>query len=72
MLLNYGILTIRNAGFPMGLVSNPNNKRAQHIYERLGFKIVQVRENSWKNQFGELQSSVDYELYRENFNSFVK
>jgi RimJ/RimL family protein N-acetyltransferase len=47
------------------LDTNLNNKRAQHVYEKIGFKQVGIRENSWKNQLGELQSSVDYELLSE-------
>lgn len=54
------------------LDTNLKNTRAQHIYEELGFKKVRVRDNSWKNQLGELQSSVDYELVEESFNDFSK
>lgn len=54
------------------LDTNLNNTRAQHVYEKLGFKKVRVKNNSWKNQIGELQSSVDYELVEENFNDFTK
>ena len=54
------------------LDTNVNNKRAQHVYEELGFRKVQVRENSWRNQLGELQSSIDYEMYREYFVNFAK
>lgn len=54
------------------LDTNANNKRAQHVYEELGFRKLQVRENSWRNQLGELQSSIDYEMYRENFVNFAK
>lgn len=54
------------------LDTNRNNKRAQHVYEELGFKKVRVRENSWKNQLGELQTSVDYEMYQEDFVNFAK
>lgn len=43
------------------------NTRAQHVYELLGFQKVRVNENSWTNQVGELQSSVDYELVSNNF-----
>ena len=50
------------------LDTNANNKRAQHVYgEKLGFRCVGVRENSWRNQLGESQSSVDYELTKENW-----
>ena len=54
------------------LDTNLNNVRAQHVYEELGFNKVGVKYNSWKNQLGELQSSVDYELVEENFNDFSK
>lgn len=54
------------------LDTNVNNKRAQHVYEELGFRKVQVRENSWRNQLGELQSSIDYEMNREDFVNFAK
>ena len=49
------------------LDTNLKNVRAQHVYELLGFQKVRVNENSWTNQVGELQSSVDYELVSENF-----
>ena len=53
------------------LDTNVENKRAQHVYARLGFRKIRIRENSWKNQLGEFQSSVEYELYPENFVSFA-
>lgn len=49
------------------LDTNLNNTRAQYVYEKLGFRKVAVRTNSWKNQLGVLQSSVDYELRKEHF-----
>ncbi len=49
------------------LDTNLKNTRAQHVYESLGFQKVRVNENSWTNQVGELQSSVDYALVREDF-----
>lgn len=54
------------------LDTNVNNKRAQHVYEELGFTKLRVRENSWKNQLGELQSSIDYEMYQEDFVNFAE
>jgi len=54
------------------LDTNLNNKRAQHVYERLGFKKVQVRENTWTDQLGVPQSFVDYELVPEDFVDFAK
>ncbi len=52
------------------LDTNLNNTGAQRFYERLGFKKVSINVNSWKNQLGELQSSVDYEINKENYYSY--
>jgi RimJ/RimL family protein N-acetyltransferase/ubiquinone/menaquinone biosynthesis C-methylase UbiE len=50
------------------LDTNAKNKRAQHVYEKkLGFKVVRVRNDSWRDQLGELQSSIDYELTKEEW-----
>ena len=54
------------------LDTNLNNKRAQHVYEQLGFRKVRVRENAWRNQLGELQSAVDYELLQTEFTSYAR
>ena len=54
------------------LDTNKDNTRAQHVYETLGFRKVQVRENSWKNQLGDWQSAVDYELTPKAFVNFAK
>lgn len=54
------------------LDTNLNNKRAQHVYEELGFKQVRVNANCWRNQVGELQSSIDYELSEEDFVNYAK
>ena len=52
------------------LDTNVKNKRAQHVYEnKLGFKRVQVRENSWTDQLGEPQSAIDYELTKADWQS---
>jgi len=53
------------------LDTNLKNQRAQHVYELLGFRKVRINFNSWKDQLGELQSSVDYELLEENFRNFL-
>lgn len=47
--------------------TNLNNTRAQHVYEELGFKKTATHYDSWRNQLGELQSSVDYELTKNDF-----
>ena len=49
------------------LDTNLKNTRAQHVYEKIGFQKVDIRVDSWKNQLGELQSSVDYELTKEEY-----
>lgn len=43
------------------------NRRAQHVYELLGFKKVRIEKDSWKNQVGELRSVVYYELIENDF-----
>lgn len=47
------------------------NKRAQHVYETLGFQKLRVNENAWKDQTGQWRSSVDYALVPKNFVSFL-
>ncbi len=49
------------------LDTNLNNKRAQHVYEKIGFARIGVREHSFIDQLGNPQSSVDYELLREDY-----
>ena len=53
------------------LDTNLTNVRAQHVYESLGFTKLRVNKDSWKDQLGNPQSSVDYELLPENFISFL-
>lgn len=47
------------------------NTRAQHVYESLGFRKVRTSIDSWKDQLGQLRSSVDYELVEADFNSYI-
>ena len=54
------------------LNTNLKNERAQHVYEQLGFQKVRTNIDSWKDQLGNLQSSVDYELTKQNFISYLK
>ena len=54
------------------LDTNLNNKRAQHVYESLGFRKLRVNMDSWKDQLGRWQSSVDYELIPEDFKNYAK
>jgi len=65
MLINY---LFTEMGYQKIILdTNLNNKRAQHVYQKIGFQQVGVRINSWENQFGELQSSIDYLLTKEEF-----
>lgn len=52
------------------LTTNLNNKRAQHVYEKLGFKKIRIEYDSWTNQLGENQSIVYYELKENELISF--
>ena len=54
------------------LDTNLNNKRAQHVYESLGFEKVKVHEQAWQDQLGLWQGSVDYELEPQNFINYAK
>ncbi|HHZ13421.1 MAG TPA: GNAT family N-acetyltransferase [Clostridiales bacterium] len=55
------------------LDTNVKNLRAQYVYEKkLGFRRIGVRENSWRNQLDELQSSIDYELNRDDWYAMQK
>lgn len=49
------------------LDTNLENKRAMHVYEKIGFLKIRVREAAWKDQLGQIQSSVDYEMTRERY-----
>ena len=57
----------RNGYSKIVLDTNLTNKRAQHVYESLGFRKVRTNIDSWKDQLGRLQSSVDYELIEKDF-----
>ncbi|RKJ39463.1 N-acetyltransferase [Acutalibacter sp. 1XD8-33] len=48
------------------------NLRSRHVYERLGFQAVGLREDAWTDQLGAHRSYVDYELTPENFVDFAK
>ena len=49
------------------LDTNLQNERAQYVYERLGFRKTGIHIDSWQDQLGRLQSSVDYEMTRDEF-----
>lgn len=49
------------------LDTNLKNRRAQHVYELLGFRRVRVEHGGFVDQLGEAQDVVYYELTREAF-----
>lgn len=60
------------AGFQtVRLDTNPDNPRAMHVYETLGFRRLGVRVDSWTDQLGRLQSAVDYELRPEDLKPWL-
>ena len=61
----------RNNYSKIVLDTNLNNTRAQHVYESLGFRRVRTNIDSWKDQLGRFQSSVDYELTEKDFVSYI-
>ena len=60
----------RNGYSKTVLDTNLTNTRAQQVYESLGFRKVRTNIDSWKDQLGQLQSSVDYELVEKDFVSY--
>ena len=71
IILSMFIKELFSMGFTkIVLDTNLKNLRAQHIYELLGFQKIRVNYDSWKDQLGEWQSSVDYELTYEHFRDY--
>lgn len=63
--------------FSMGFIkivldTDLQNKRAQHVYEKLGFHKTGIRYDAWKDQVGNMRSAVDYELTKERFVDYAK
>lgn len=68
MALSMLIRYLFDVGFQkVVLDTNLANQRAQHVYESLGFRKLRVNRDSWTDQLGRLQSSVDYALEKEDF-----
>lgn len=53
------------------LSTDLRNLRAQHVYEKLGFKKTNVFYDSWTDQLGKLRTSVSYELLKKDFISYI-
>lgn len=64
MLIRY---LFDNGFYKIVLDTNLENKRAQRVYESLGFRNVRVNIDSWTDQVGKLQSSVEYEVVEKDF-----
>ncbi len=72
VLLSMLISALFEMGYrPIALDTNLKNERAQHVYEQLGFTKLRVNYDSWTDQLGEPQSSVDYELTKDAFISYM-
>ncbi|HHU20620.1 MAG TPA: N-acetyltransferase [Bacilli bacterium] len=63
ILLSMLIKELFERGFKtIVLDTNLNNLRAQHLYEKIGFRKTGTRTNAWKDQLGIFQSAVNYEM----------
>jgi RimJ/RimL family protein N-acetyltransferase len=49
------------------LDTNLKNERAQNTYLKLGFKKVRTNIDAWKDQLGNMQSSVDFEMTKLDY-----
>jgi RimJ/RimL family protein N-acetyltransferase len=70
MLMDY--LFVQKDYSKVILDTNLKNERAQFVYERLGFKKVRTNINKWRDQLGEMQSSVDYEMTKEVYQQLYR
>ncbi len=53
------------------LDTNKSNKRAQHVYEALGFQKERVRPNAFRDDTGVWQTAVDYSLGKCDFVNYA-
>ena len=68
IILSMLIRELFNEGYvKIVLDTNPNNLKARHVYEQLGFKNIGTRIDCWIDQLGNKQSAVDYELTINDF-----
>ena len=54
------------------LDTQPENHRAHHVYELLGFRRIGVREKCWRDGCGNWRDAVDYALEKADFHDFTK
>ncbi len=68
MILSLFIKELFSMGYNRIILdTNLKNLRAQHVYEKLGFRRLRVNIDSWEDQLCVPQSSVDYDLTPEDF-----
>ncbi len=48
------------------------NKRAQHVYEKIGFQKVSINEHSWIDQLGNDRSFVSYLMHPDDLIDYAK
>ncbi|MCF7927005.1 MAG: GNAT family N-acetyltransferase [Candidatus Izimaplasma sp.] len=65
LLLDY--LFIEKDAKKVILDTNLDNEKAQKFYIKLGFNQVKINVDSWTDQLGQKQSSIDYELTKERY-----
>lgn len=53
------------------LDTNLENKRAQHVYEKNGFRKIATNTDAWQDQLGQWQSSVDYEMTLGDYKKLI-
>lgn len=71
MVLSMLIKDLFSSGYKKIILdTNLNNRLAQHVYEKLGFQKVSIKIDAWKDQLGNFQSSIDYELSEDTFVDF--
>ncbi|MGF3226254.1 GNAT family N-acetyltransferase [Facklamia sp. P12932] len=72
IILSLLIKELFNQGYQKIILDvNLQNTRAQHVYELLGFKKLRINDDSWVDQLGCSQSSVDYELVENDFRDYA-
>lgn len=70
--LSYLITSLFDSGYETIILDTDlENKRAQHVYESLGFVKLGIRYDSWRDATGALRSAVDYRLTKPEFTSFL-
>ncbi len=65
LLIEYLFMELKVA--KIVLDTNVKNTRAQHVYEKIGFKMTAIHQDAWRDQIDQLQSFIDYELRKENY-----